>query len=400
MDRRTAYTSRRTASSARKKRWTGLALAGASGLVLLGLLLKPDAGLVARSALSDKVLPVLPVPGAAVPAQAPAMVVPRRVYPYSIIPGGVSGRDELARVIKTDKVVAAHYASFAVEKAVTLTVSKPRAVYVSYRKGDTVYWTARKLMLVEGEMLLSDGRSEMRARCANRISDVPQLPVAPNEPTAEEFDSVLAIAMDPADDVSNDTSFAADATLNGASVALAGGQSQSARNAARGSGSIGASATGSRAALTGIAPVSGRTPISRPVTTPVVAAPLPGGRSDDDVTPGESTIPGSELVTLLPGEVAPAPAGAMSPRPDGPAPSPLAPPGGNLPPFGGEPPPGFPLTPMPPALFPELPPLPAADLPVVPGENVHELPEPATLGLFAAAFAAMLLHRRRARPKH
>jgi hypothetical protein len=114
---------------------------------------------------------------------------PRRVYPYSIVPGGVANREELAQAIKADKVVADHYAGFDVDKARPVTVSKPRAVYVSYRKGDKVYWTRKKLTLAEGEILLTDGSKELRTRCANRISDTPMLPVAADEPTQVEFDA-------------------------------------------------------------------------------------------------------------------------------------------------------------------------------------------------------------------
>jgi hypothetical protein len=135
------------------------------------------------------------VPGAPVAAASQAAAesvakpAARRIYPYSVVPGGVSGKDELVQVIKRDQVVARHYANFAVEQAREIKVDKPRAVYVSYRKGDQVYWTAKKLMLAEGETLLTDGSNEMRARCANRISDTPQLPVEAKGPTEEELDS-------------------------------------------------------------------------------------------------------------------------------------------------------------------------------------------------------------------
>jgi hypothetical protein len=112
----------------------------------------------------------------------------RRVYRYSVVPGGAADRAELERILRTDKVVAAHYAGFEVARARAVTVSAPRAVYVSYRKGDRIYWTSRKVMLQVGETLLTDGRNEMRARCANRISDVPRFPVEPHAPNPDELD--------------------------------------------------------------------------------------------------------------------------------------------------------------------------------------------------------------------
>ena len=116
-----------------------------------------------------------------VPASDPAPMA-RRVYRYSVVPGGAADRAELERILRSDKVVAAHYAGFDAPRARAVTVTVPRAVYVSYRKGDKIYWTSRKLMLQTGETLLTDGRNEMRARCANRISDVPRFPVETHPP--------------------------------------------------------------------------------------------------------------------------------------------------------------------------------------------------------------------------
>jgi hypothetical protein len=124
----------------------------------------------------------------------------RRVYPFSIVPGGVASQAELVRIVRSDRVVASHYATFDVSRAYPVTVAAPRAVHVSYRKGNKVYWTAKKVMLREGETLLSDGKNEMRTRCANRISDVAQFPVEAQEPSATlldaAFDEDLADAED------------------------------------------------------------------------------------------------------------------------------------------------------------------------------------------------------------
>jgi hypothetical protein len=124
----------------------------------------------------------------------------RRVYPFSIVPGGVSGREEVVHVLQTDQVVAQHYAGLQVARLGTVTVSKPRAVYVSYRKGDKVYWTAQKVVLAQGETLLSDGSNEVRGRCGNRISDTPRLPVEANGPTMAMLDAAMDLDADEADD--------------------------------------------------------------------------------------------------------------------------------------------------------------------------------------------------------
>jgi hypothetical protein len=187
-------------SSRLKKRLAAVAMAGVAGsAVVLAL------SVLWRTSEPQQAAPVVAAttPAASRPASyslpLAALKKSRRIYPYSIIPGGVSEQGELVRVMKSDKVVAAHYAAFDVSKVREVTVSKPRAVYVSYRKRDKVYWTANKLMLAEGETLLSDGSSEIRTRCGNRISDVPQLPVEVKGPTPEELDSSVEEAQEAPD---------------------------------------------------------------------------------------------------------------------------------------------------------------------------------------------------------
>ena len=255
--------------------------------------------------------------------------------------------------------VAAHYASFDVDKAVKMTVSKPRAVYVSYRKGDQVYWTARKLMLAEGETLLTDGRNEMRARCANRISDVPQLPVELNAPSAEELDSIVGVSMDLGGLGLDDPAYSATGSINGLGLALAGNEAPSDSNAAgasRGRVSTGHSRPGNSTSGSGEG-------------SPNTAAPPQNQGGNTSNTPGEPTMSGSKPSTVPP---------EVPPR---------AP--------GGEPPQGSPGTPLLP-IQNEPPEWPPGTLPEEPGKDVQEVPEPGTLWLSAAAFAAMLLLRRRA----
>ena len=197
MDRRTAYTLRLERISLHEKRMGMLTMFGVAAGVTVLLAQALDRSPIdtgAGKTFAAVAAAVAPKAGAAAPAQAGAA---RRVYPYSIIPGGVADVAELKSIIRSDSVVAMHYATFNVDKAHAVTVTKPRSVYVSYRKGDQVYWTAKKLTLVPGETLLSDGEHEMRARCANRISDTPQFPVEPHGPSERELDTVEPVA--PAD---------------------------------------------------------------------------------------------------------------------------------------------------------------------------------------------------------
>ena len=196
MEIRRAYLRRSMKRARLQKRVAVAAMLGVAGCA--ALLLHQQAQHAdrdaARAATQATPMPAAPERSRVGAQDAPAAA--RRVYPYSIVPGGVSDRIELARAVMTDRVVAAHYAGFALDRASLRTVAKARAVYVSYRKGDQVYWTARKVTLAEGESVLSDGQNEIRARCGNRISDTPQLPVEVKGPDERELDSYVDQAQD------------------------------------------------------------------------------------------------------------------------------------------------------------------------------------------------------------
>jgi hypothetical protein len=116
-----------------------------------------------------------------------------KVYPYSIIPGGIESVTQLRKAIALDPVVAAHYAAFNLAKARLIRLNHERTAYVSYRRDDKAYWTTRKLLLHAGEAVVTDGRHMARARCGNLISDVPLSPVSLGEPTPSTLDTPLTL---------------------------------------------------------------------------------------------------------------------------------------------------------------------------------------------------------------
>jgi hypothetical protein len=110
------------------------------------------------------------------------LLADRPVYPYSVIPGGAHSGRELLEAAQREPVVAAHYAAFAVRNAREIRLADDKRAYVSYRLGNQIYWTKKKMTLHKGEILLTDGEHLARTRCGNRVSETPTEPTSPSEP--------------------------------------------------------------------------------------------------------------------------------------------------------------------------------------------------------------------------
>jgi hypothetical protein len=87
-----------------------------------------------------------------------------------------------------DPVVAAHYAGLHASRVRPVTLERERRAYVSFRMHDAVYWTRRPVKLARGEQLLTDGENFVRARCGNRVSDIPRMPTVAEEPSESAMD--------------------------------------------------------------------------------------------------------------------------------------------------------------------------------------------------------------------
>lgn len=121
----------------------------------------------------------------------------RQVYPYSVVDGGVHSVQELRLAIWRDPVVAKHYSNFKVGRARLIEAKTDRDFHVSYRIGDEIFWTKKKLKVAKGERLITDGTNFTRTRCANVLSQVPQGKTSPDEPAPEVLDAPLNPLSDP-----------------------------------------------------------------------------------------------------------------------------------------------------------------------------------------------------------
>jgi hypothetical protein len=116
---------------------------------------------------------------------------PHRVYPFSIVPGGVHGREELADAISRDSLIERHYSDFDVSKTRVVKLAAAKTAYVSYRLNNKVYWTKNKITLAKGEQVLSDGTNYARTRCGNRISENDPGETSDSEPSPEALDTPI-----------------------------------------------------------------------------------------------------------------------------------------------------------------------------------------------------------------
>jgi PEP-CTERM motif len=138
-----------------------------------------------------------PVPGPAAreglsPFESDVRLAERPLFPYSVIPGGVEDAEELKNAIQHDPVVANHYSDFDLAQAHIIRADSDRMEYVSYRLGDRVFWTNRRLRILKGETLITDGTHEARTRCGNRLSDHAAQPTSIAQPSPETLESPAA----------------------------------------------------------------------------------------------------------------------------------------------------------------------------------------------------------------
>jgi hypothetical protein len=116
-----------------------------------------------------------------------------RIYPYSVVTGGVHSVQELRSAIRRDPVVARHYSNFKLDRAKVVEAKADRNFHVSYRMDDEIFWTKKRLKVAKGERLITDGANFTRTRCANVLSEVPQGKTSLNEPAPEVLDSPTLI---------------------------------------------------------------------------------------------------------------------------------------------------------------------------------------------------------------
>ena len=91
--------------------------------------------------------------------------------------------------------VRANYVNVDFAKLRDVKLSAPLSGYVSYRYGEKIYWTSKKLTLRAGETVFTDGVHIVRGRCLNCYSAFPMLPTRPHEPTEKVLDTPVDVPV-------------------------------------------------------------------------------------------------------------------------------------------------------------------------------------------------------------
>ena len=108
-------------------------------------------------------------PSAYAPPPMPIFRAARKIYPFSVIPGGVYDSKELTQTIQGDPSLVEHYRDIQIENLIAVRTQAPMQAFVSFRQDKQIYWTSKALTIPRGELVLTDGQHMIRSRCGNRI---------------------------------------------------------------------------------------------------------------------------------------------------------------------------------------------------------------------------------------
>jgi hypothetical protein len=120
--------------------------------------------------------------------------VTRKVYAYSMVPGGAVSLDEAKRGM-VEPAMKASFANIDVAELRQVKLTTNLSGYVSYRSGGRIFWTSKMLTLRAGETIFTDGVHVVRGSCLNYFSLQPMSPVKENEPSEQVLDTAAEVPV-------------------------------------------------------------------------------------------------------------------------------------------------------------------------------------------------------------
>ena len=128
--------------------------------------------LIIAASVTDTRLPApSPVPQTAIQV-VNSVEKPR--YRLSLIPGGAGNMLELDLMVQLDPVLQRFYKNFNFDKQREFVIDHDIDVYMSFRVGDDIRWTKKKVHVKKGEEAVTDGTYTILLRCGNMIAWTPQ----------------------------------------------------------------------------------------------------------------------------------------------------------------------------------------------------------------------------------
>jgi hypothetical protein len=98
-------------------------------------------------------------------------------YPHALVTCGVRSSDDFETARQTGPGLASHYADVGFVRPAVL--KSDEWDYASFRQGDRIVWTPQPILVRSGELVLRDRYGNtIRARCGNRLSEMPREPKA------------------------------------------------------------------------------------------------------------------------------------------------------------------------------------------------------------------------------
>lgn len=97
------------------------------------------------------------------------------------IAGGVQSVSDFRVALDADAALRRQFPDFDFAHARFERLARPECVFVAYRSGNDFAWTHRCKILRAGELILTDGKYRIRARCGNALSFTPEAPLLPND---------------------------------------------------------------------------------------------------------------------------------------------------------------------------------------------------------------------------
>jgi hypothetical protein len=108
--------------------------------------------------------------------------IEKPMYRLSLIPGGAKNMFELDLQVQLDPVLQKFYKNFDFSKQRQFTIDKDMDIYMSFRVGNDIRWTKKKVHVKAGESAVTDGEYTILLRCGNMIAWTPQTPATPLPP--------------------------------------------------------------------------------------------------------------------------------------------------------------------------------------------------------------------------